>query len=194
MTFDEIIQQVSWPDVKAELLRAYPREANLIEDFRRAFEKLKKIEAEPSDMRIVIEEVEIDDGPSMSVSGRNGERNRDLPDFEHMPWNSEPGWADEEVNFTLSFTRWAECLGMSIDPSTLDQLTKPQIAAHCIWEMTEVSFNEAEIEAFMEELDERAAALKTMSPEEREEFQISLIEDLVLSTELTDDGNGYKSS
>lgn len=57
---------------------------------------------------------------------------------------------------------------MSIDPSTLDTLLRPQILAHCISDMTFHGFQEADAQSVLKEVKARAAALEAMTPEQRE--------------------------
>ncbi len=170
MTFAKLLDEISWPDLKAALLWCYPDEIDSLEGYRILYGKLKRIIPELSNMRIVVKETyrpTIDDKPFWEVTGRNGERNRDQADFEYIRKTVESGWADEETNFSLSFHRWAEWLGMSIDTSTLANLALPQIAAHCMSDMTFHGFDEADAQGVLGELKERVAELDAMTPEER---------------------------
>ncbi|MDZ7686958.1 MAG: DUF6557 family protein [Gammaproteobacteria bacterium] len=161
--------------MKAALLWCYPEESDSLEAYRLLYGKLKRIDREQSKMRIIVKDTyrpKIDDEPFIEVIGRNGERNRDQADFEHILANAEPGWADEETDFSLSYHRWAEWLGMSIDSGTLESVPLPQIAAHCMSDMTFHGFEEADAQAVLEEVKERAAELDAMTPEEREKALI----------------------
>jgi hypothetical protein len=179
MTFAELLDEISWSELRGALLWCYPDERQSLEGYRVLYGKLKGITPEPSNMRIVVEETyrpKIDDQPFWDVTGRNGDRNRDQADFEHIRITAEPGWADEETNFSLSFHRWAEWLGMSIDTSTLENLALPQIAAHCMSDMTLHGFEEADAQSVLEELKERASELDAMTPEQRAKALIPLEE------------------
>jgi hypothetical protein len=56
---------------------------------------------------------------------------------------------------------------MSIDTSTLENLPLPQIAAHCMSDMTFHGFEEADAQSVLAELRERASELDAMTPEHR---------------------------
>ena len=71
----------------------------------------------------------------------------------------QPGWGDQETEFALSLERWDEWLGMSIDPMTLASIPLPQIAAHCMSEMTFHGFDEADVQAVVDEMKTRVAEL-----------------------------------
>ena len=175
MTFAELLTQISWPDLKAALLWSYPDERDSLESYRILYGKLKGIDPQASKMRIIVKETyrpKIDDEPFIEVIGRNGERNRDQADFEHIREKAEPGWAEEETDFTLSYHRWAEWLGMSIEPSTLENMALPQVAAHCMSDMTFHGFAEADAQSVLYEVQERVAELDAMTPEEREKVLI----------------------
>jgi hypothetical protein len=170
MTFAEVLDQISWANLKAALLWCYPDESESLEGYRILYGKLKGLNPQHSEMRIVVKETyrpRIDDEPFTEVIGRNGERNRDQADFEHIREHVESGWADQESDFSLSYHRWSEWLGMSIDASTLENVPLPQIAAHCMSDMTFHGFDETDARGVLEEVKERVAELDAMTPEER---------------------------
>jgi hypothetical protein len=171
MTFADLLEQISWPDLKAALLWCYPDERDSLEGYRILYGKLKGIDPQASKMRIIVRETfrpAFDDKPFMEVIGRNGERNRDQADFEYIRGKAKPGWADAETDFTLSYHCWAEWLGMPIEPSTIENVPLPQIAAHCMSDMTFHGFDEADAQDVLDEVKWRFAELDSMTPEERE--------------------------
>lgn len=168
MTFAELLNQISWPTLKAALLRCYPDEKESLERYRLLYGKLKAFDPEPTTMRIIVK----DAGPYMDVLGRNGERNRDQPDFEHFRHEAEPGWADQETDWSLCLNPWAEWLGMTVDSVTLGSIPHPQIAAHCLYEMTFHGLEEDEVKRVGEEIKRRVDELDAMTPEEREKYLV----------------------
>lgn len=128
-----------------------------------------------SDMRIVVQESftpEIDDAPYVEVVGSDGTLNRDSKDFHHYKDRVDEAFANAEVQYSLSMTPWNEWLAMEIDTSSLNAFTQPQIAAHCLWEMTFHGFDEADVDAMRSELQRRVDELDAMTEEEREKFLI----------------------
>ena len=76
------------------------------------------------------------------------------------------GWCtdgyDENTNetYALDYEPWDEWLGMGITKETLDKFESCQIVAHCLWEMTFVSFDETEIQAQLTYLKDHADELR----------------------------------
>lgn len=62
-----------------------------------------------------------------------------IPEMNHLHCN---GIAPNKKEWGLSFTPWKEWLGMNIHPDTLRQLTKSEIIAECLYEMTFYGFTE----------------------------------------------------
>jgi len=52
---------------------------------------------------------------------------------------------EKEESQILEFTPWEQWLGMEIDDKALQEHTKEQVMAHCLYEMTFISFSKHEI-------------------------------------------------
>jgi len=175
MTFANLIAHLAWPDVLAALLRLYPDEKKSLEGYRVVLAHLKQLDPEMSKMRIIVEErfqPEIDEAPHIDVTGRDGTLNRELEDFKHFQDEVDEEYASAEADFSLSFLPWAKWLGMQINPATLEEFSQPDIAAHCLWEMTFHGFEESDVEETRAEIEQRAAEVDAMTEEEREKFLI----------------------
>jgi hypothetical protein len=149
MTLAELLKSVGWPEFKASLLWSYPDEKESLERYRLVLARLRGLAPEASEMRIVLTEVlreGVDDEPHVDVSGRE-------------PYSA--------VDYSLSLEPWERWLGMRIDPVTQAEFTAPQIAAHCLWDMTFHGFDESQIRETKEGLMRQVEEIDAMSEEER---------------------------
>ncbi len=147
MTLAELIERCDGSAVREALLAHYPDAVDALEALEQVLGHLRQLSPEADSMRIHIEEVfrpGIDDEPFTDVSGRDAGLNEDGDS------------AQAQTAFALEFTPWTRWLGMAIDPSTLQRYTHPQIAAHCLWEMTYLGFEEADIEKAVQALGRSA--------------------------------------
>ncbi len=158
MTLYDLIKETSWTDVKVSLLWAYPDERHNLLKYEAVFRELSRMSPQASAMRICLEESK----GQVHVGGRDGSLKKD----HGVPETIEG--ANEEVTFALDFTPWTQWLGMEIDATALTAHTGAQIVAHCLWEMTVVSFYQEKISDKLEELKGSIAELDSMTKEERE--------------------------
>lgn len=170
MTLSDLIATIRWADVKAALIWGYPDAEASIDDYRRVFESLRKLDPIPSNMRIIVRKT-LPEGPEgapvYEVSGRDGSLNRDQRDFPSLGPSADSAYANAETDFSLSLESWERWLGMAIDPATLAVYAPAQIVAHCVWEMTFYGLEPSQIEEVREEIKRRAEELDSMSEEER---------------------------
>lgn len=176
MKFIELINNLKWNEIKIKLMAKYPITEDNIVVYEDVFYKLKNLKPTESSYRIYFEEIlekEFDEEPYTSVSGRNGDLTKDLPEFKYM--NNEPDFVEvkTEVSYGLEYTDWAEWLGMDIEKLTLKNYSTVDIVAHCLWEMTFCGFDQKTIRDNMNELKRRADEIKNMTKEERKENFIS---------------------
>ncbi|MFN3315585.1 MAG: DUF6557 family protein [Raineya sp.] len=170
MKLQEIIQSNHWLSVELILLQLYPDQIDAIDEYSRVFEYLKGLEPQDNSMKIVltehIVEYESEALTEIEVSGEETDEN------------------GNKISYALEFTRWNKWLGMDISPRTIANFTELEIIAHCLYEMTFISYNEEEIQAEFENLNITIEEIKAMTEEERLKNTISL-EDLLKS--LNDD-------
>ena len=130
---------------------------------------------ESVDMRICIDWVPPDgrfnETGYWDIHGRNGTLVKESSDFEYFKENCSEEVANSEQSFALEFNDWSEWLGMRIDPETANniELSKADIIAHALWEMTFISYNEEEIQDKANELKSAVEEVKNMSEEELKE-------------------------
>ncbi len=158
MTFAELLKSIDWPDFKASLLWSYPDEKESIDRYKIVLARLRGLAPLASETRIVLTEVfreGIDDEPHIDVVGRE-------------PYSA--------VDCSISLEPWERWLGMQIDPATLTEFTAPQIAAHCLWDMTFYGFDESQIRETKDELKRRVDEIDAMTEEERKRRLIPMDE------------------
>lgn len=140
-TLKDLVMETTFDDVAEVLVREYPEDWKACgrgRGFKKVFNELQEKEPASSDgTKIIIEYVlrEYDD---------HTELNESFHDVGGIDVTGE--------RLALDYTPWAIWLGMEIHPRTLRDYTVPEIVAHCLWEMTFVSFDEREIEKQWHEL------------------------------------------
>lgn len=166
MKLQEIIQSNHWLSVELILLQLYPDQIDAIDEYSRVFEYLKGLEPQYNSMKIVLTEhiVEYENEAltEIEVSGEETDEN------------------GNKISYALEFTKWDKWLGMDISPETITNFTELEIIAHCLYEMTFISYNEEEIQAEFENLNTTIDEIKAMTEEEPLRNTISL-EDLLKS-------------
>ncbi|MBI5635139.1 MAG: hypothetical protein HZA15_16850 [Nitrospirae bacterium] len=126
--FKEIIRACSFIHVKEALLRLYPDQKKNINGYRDVFETLHNMRSRGNreGMAIVIRRVGRGKNAYFSVSGICLEN-------------------DIQQSYALEYTPWPEWLGYEVAQSVLKKLSKEEIAAHCLWEMTFAGFTQGKI-------------------------------------------------
>jgi hypothetical protein len=132
MKFKALIKSNSWLSVAAILLELYPDEMEQLSEYQDVFEKLLFIDAEDSTISICVTQPKYayDGKTCVNVSGT----------YEH-PKNEE-----EQFSQAIEFTAWSEWLGIDISQESLVHFSELEIISHCLYEMTFVGFEEAEIQ------------------------------------------------
>lgn len=173
MKFKELISDTDWESVANSLKSNYDVSDDSLESHRDVYFTILNTESyEETDMRICVEFVEpdgdfIEEG-YWNVFGRNGTLRKDTEDAKLFP-NFGEEWLNSEVTYALEFKHWSEWLNMEIEESTANniQLMKADIVAHCLWEMTFISYDEDEIQETLEGLKNQVKEIENMTDEER---------------------------
>ena len=178
MIFNDLIKSHSWLSIEMTLLNLYPDQEDLIEEYRRVFNKLQVLKSDNSEMLIVLTEYESDttDGNQTSltyvdVSGRKL--------FAEINSISE--------SYAIEFVIWEEWLGMELAPETLEKFSELEIIAHCLFEMTFCGYEQEEIQEQLNSINNIVDEYKGLTAEEKQEQTISLEE---LKKKLDDKGGG----
>lgn len=171
MKFKELLDDTTWVQIEESLKKIYQVTDRNLEGYMSVVQKLSTMTPKESNMRICIDWVPPDgklvDEGYWDIHGRNGTLHKDTEDVKIFPKAGED-WLNSEVNWGLEFNPWNEWLGMSIDPETANniELSKADIVAHALWEMTFCGYEEEEIQDKANELKERVEEVKNMSDEE----------------------------
>jgi len=150
-TFKDLLQEVTFKDVQLALVDAYEEEEESIDEYKKVFFKLLQMTPKENEKKwkIVVEKfhhewADPDDGEVFSDDG-------------YEVHGRKP---NDKNRYAIEFTAWNKWLSMNIDPKTLKTFTKAEIIAHCLYEMTFMSFDEADIQEAMESLKETVEEIK----------------------------------
>jgi len=166
MKLNDIIKSYNWLSIELTLLRLYPDQETMVDDYRNVFEKLKFLEPEEYDMSIVLTEYDSDSDDEsdartyVDVSGRKKEK--------------DPNTMSD--SYAIEFVEWEKWLGMDLAPETTKRFSDLEIIAHCIYEMTFMSYNEEEIKEQFDKINDRVEEYKNLTKDEKEENIITLDE------------------
>ena len=166
MKLNDLIKSNSWLSVEMTLLRLYPDQINMIDEYRNVYEKLKFMQPEEDEMNIVLAEYECDvDEESeiktyVDVSGRK---------------------KDKEINsitdsFALEFVEWKKWLGMDLATETIENFNELEIISHCLYEMTFIDYEEEDIKEQFDMINKRVEEYKELTEEEKKLKTITLEE------------------
>ena len=180
MKFKELLDDVTWSQIEEALIRIYNVTPHNMEGYMSVVQNLSNMTPKESvDMRICIDWVPPDgnlvEEGYWDIHGKNGTLHKDTEDAKLFPKAGED-WLNSEVTWSLEFNKWCEFLGMNIDPETANniELSKADIVAHILYEMTFVGYDEEEIKEQADELKRQVDEIKNMSEEEIKKNTISL--------------------
>jgi hypothetical protein len=183
MKLHELLNDLSWIEIQEALLRNYKDTEKSIKKYEEVFFKLIKMNPVENTMRISISYVEkdlIEDNdfqPYWHVCGLNGTLQKNSNDADLFQ-EADKEFLNSEVSYAIEMTPWNEWLGMEIDQETANnvELTRADIVAHCMWEMTFFGFEEEKIQEILNDLNEKSEEIKNMSEEDLKKNTISLDE------------------
>jgi hypothetical protein len=157
MKFRDIIKRNNWLSVEMVLLKLYPDEKKNISGYEEVLSKLKMLEPKEKDISILVswEKDDFDQTDYVNVSGYHN--------------NPKENTDEANISLALEFTPWNEWLGMDIDANTLKTFNELEIIAHCLYEVTFVGFEEEEIKAELDKINDAAEEIENMTEEERRE-------------------------
>lgn len=127
MQFIEIIKNNNWSSVDEIFLSLYPDQLQNSVAYKNLFYHLREIDPEVCSIQIALQYSFEEESNLLSYVDVSGiDTDSTLVALEYVPWR-----------------KW---LGMSIDEKTADQFTALEIIAHCLFEMTFISFDENKIQ------------------------------------------------
>lgn len=147
MRFADLIFRYEWDEVYPVLLRLYPDQEVSLEGYEEVYQTLRTISPARTNMRIIIENM---------TDNFTGERYVDVsgevdPQKKEIAGGIEP-MEDAEWKYAIEFLDWSEWLDMEIETETETRFPDLEIIAHCLWEMTFIGYNRAEIREQFEEI------------------------------------------
>ncbi len=157
LTVSDILQVVSWKDVKRALKYHYPTDKS---DYTSAFEGLKKLKIKPWP-KGKREYLDISlGGFFFAPEGLKRIANRKkLEEFDTEQYYSPSIKREndkDKQNWSTSFVPWTKIMGMILTKETTEHHTLPEIVAHVIWDITFYG-NEAQMKKTGKEMFKRAA-------------------------------------
>lgn len=158
-TLKQIIQTHGWASVAAILRSLYPKEEKNIDGYEDLFSQLRIMAAEDIQMVIVLKTVIDGDEEYVDVSGK----------YKY------PKTEEEKFSQAIEFLPWRQWLGMGIDPESLQEFTELEIIAHCLYEMTFISFEEEEIQKTLEDIN-KPVEYESLSQQENRENMLTFEE------------------
>lgn len=166
MKLNDIIKSYNWLSIELTLIRLYPDQEILVDDYRNVFEKLKFLVPEEYDMSIVLTEYDCDPDDESEV--------RTYVDVSGRKKEKDPNSITD--SYAIEFVAWDKWLGMDLAPETTIKFSNLEIIAHCLYEMTFIGYNEEEINEQFETINDRVEEYKNLTKEEKEEKTITLDE------------------
>lgn len=168
MKFKELITAHHWLSVKLTLLKLYPDQLTIIDEYKRVFESLQIMEPiDNEEMLIVLTEYESDGEYNdetrptyVDVSGRKA-----IPDPNLIT-----------AGYALEFVKWDNWLGMHLAPETIKNFSGLEIISHCLYEMTFCGYEEDEIQDQFQAIEKIVEEYKSLTNEEKKQQTISLEE------------------
>jgi len=126
--FKDIIHVCTYKKVKDALLKLYPDQRKAIRGYEYVFKTLKFMKPRYNKDEMVIDIRRVGRGKNayFDVSGVCEEKGK-------------------KQSYAIEYKPWSEWLGCEVDKNVLKKMTKEEIAAHCLWEMTFVGFTQAKI-------------------------------------------------
>lgn len=166
MKLKDLIDSNNWLSVELIILELYPDQNAVVDEYEYVFDKLKNLQPENSDMSIVLTECnseweeENDSDTYIDVSGRKNV-------------NEENALTE---SYAIEFEDWSKWLGMDLAVEAIENFTDLEVIAHCLYEMTFISFDEKEIKEQLDALNEMAEEYKSLTEEEKKERTLTLDE------------------
>ncbi len=167
MKLSELIKSYNWLSVELTLIKLYPDQNQMLDEYRKVYEKLKVTEpADYDELEIILTEYdsdpdfESDKETYVDVLGQK--KNSDLNDISN--------------SYAIEFLEWDKWLGMDLALQTTKNFSDLEIIAHCLYEMTFIDYDEDVIQQQLKSLTDTVEEYKKLTDEERKQKTISFEE------------------
>ena len=167
MNLYDLIKSYNWLSVELTLLKLYPDQDKMLDEYRNVYEKLKLTEpADYNELEIVL--TEYDNDPNFESYK---ETYVDVSGQKKIP---NPN--DITSGYAIEFLEWDKWLGMDLAKETTKNFSDLEIIAHCLYEMTFIDYDEEAIQEQFKTLNDNLEEYKKLTEEEKEQKTISLDE------------------
>ena len=165
MNLHDLIKSNNWLSTRMTLLDLYPDQKEITDEYRSVFENLQLVEPVNDEMLIVLIEYESD------TYGTN-EPKFTYVDVAGKKLKQDPNSFSN--SYAIEFAKWENWLGMEIAPETLENFNELEIISHCLYEMTFCGYEQDEIQAQFNSINNTIDEYKNLTAEEKNEQTISL--------------------
>lgn len=167
MKLSELIKSYNWLSVELTLLKLYPDHNQMLDEYRKVYEKLKVTEpADYDELEIIL--TEYDSDPDFDSDKET------YVDVLGQKKNSDPN--DISNSYAIEFLEWDKWLGMDLALQTTKNFSDLEIIAHCLYEMTFIDYDEDVIQQQLKSLTDTVEEYKKLTDEERKQKTISFEE------------------
>lgn len=158
---NDLIKQTEWLSVEFTLLELYADIKENMEAHKTAYQKIKQLKPNVTNMEIVLVEIQDDFDDELTTYVDVSGKKIDTKDSQ---------------SYALEFRPWQDWLGMQISEDSLRNFNELEIISHCLYEMTFIDFDEEEIENEKNKLNTIIENFQSLSAEEKLEKTISIEE------------------
>ena len=167
MKLYDLIKSNNWLSVELTLIKLYPDQDKMLDEYRNVYEKLKIIEpVDYDELEIILTEYDCD------------------PNFEsdketYVDVSGQKRILDPNAitnGYAIEFLEWDKWLGMDLARETIINFSELEIIAHCLYEMTFIDYEEDEIQEQFNSINDRIEEFKKLTDEEKEQKTVSLDE------------------
>jgi hypothetical protein len=167
MNLNDLIKSYNWLSIELTLLKLYPDQDKMLDEYRNVYEKLKLTEpADYNELEIIL--TEYDNDPNFES---DKETYVDVSGQKKVP---NPN--DITNGYAIEFLEWDKWLGMDLAKETIKNFSDLEIIAHCLYEMTFIDYDEEAIQEQFKSLNDNVEEYKKLTEEEKEQKTISLDE------------------
>lgn len=167
MKLYDLIKSYNWLSVELTLLKLYPDQDKMLDEYRNVYEKLKITEpADYDELEIIL--TEYDSDPNFDS---DKETYVDVSGQKKIP---DPN--DITNGYAIEFLEWDKWLGMDLATETTKNFSDLEIIAHCLYEMTFIDYEEEAIQEKLKSLNDSVEEYKKLTDEEKKQKTISLDE------------------
>lgn len=161
MIFKDLILKCDTNRVVDSIIAAYPDQVNLRDEYVKLIEKLRNMEPAnpPSELILYVSKVIDYFDPNETYHDVSGYSIKD------------------DCNYGIEFTPFAAWLSMQVAQPSLDHYGLDMFVAHCLWEMSFISFEEDEVQDELDRLNESVKAVKNGTAQTVEFDPAELCED-----------------